>query len=51
MPMHIYYDNKWAISIVHTPILHDKEKHIEVDRLFIEKIDARVICILYLSTT
>ena len=31
MCMHIYCDNKAAISIVHNTVLHDKTKHIEVD--------------------
>ena len=52
MPIRIYCDNKAAISIAHNPVLHDRTKHIEVDKHFIkEKIDAGVICIPYLPTT
>ena len=48
----IYCDNKAAISIAHNPVLHDRTKHIEVDKHFVkEKIKARVICISYLPTT
>ena len=50
--MRIYCDNKAAISIVHNLVLHDRTKHIEVDKHFIkEKIDAEVICLPYLPTT
>lgn len=29
-PMHLYYDNKAAISIAHDPVQHDRSKHVEV---------------------
>ena len=52
MPTRIYCDNKVSISSAHDLVLHDRMKHIEVDKHFIkEKIDAGVICISYLSTT
>ena len=39
-PMKFYCDNKVAISIAHNPVLHDRTKHVEVDKHFIkEKID------------
>ena len=39
-PMKLYCDNNAAISIAHNPILHDRTKHVEVDKHFIEeKID------------
>ncbi|MCQ7416388.1 Ty1/Copia family ribonuclease HI, partial [Salmonella enterica] len=45
-PIRIYCDNKAAISIAQNPVLHDRTKHIEVDKHFIkEKIDTGAICI------
>ena len=39
-PMKMFCDNKSAITIAHSPIHHDKIKHIEIDRHFIkEKLD------------
>ena len=39
-PMKMYCDNKAAIAIAHNPVLHDRTKHVEVDKHFIkEKID------------
>ena len=50
-PMKVYCDNKAAISIAHNPVLHDRTKHIEVDKHFIkEKINAGIICMTYLPT-
>ena len=50
-PIRIYCDNKAAISIAHNPVLHDRTKHIEVDKHFIrEKIEGGVICIPYIPT-
>ena len=52
LPMKIYCDNKAAISIAHNPILHDRTKHIEVDKHFIkEKIESGLICVPYVPTT
>lgn len=52
VPMKIYCDNKAAISIAHNPVLHDRTKHIEVDKHFIkEKIEEGLICIPYVPTS
>ncbi|KAL9447690.1 hypothetical protein AB3S75_015212 [Citrus x aurantiifolia] len=48
----VYCDNKAAISIAHNPVLHDRTKHIEVDKHFIkEKLNTGIICMTYLPTT
>ena len=48
-PIKAYCDNKVAISIAHNPVLHDRTKHVEVDKHFIkEKIDNRQICTTYI---
>ncbi|RVW98554.1 hypothetical protein CK203_026828 [Vitis vinifera] len=31
-PMKLYCDNKVAISVAHNPVLHDRTKHVEVDK-------------------
>ena len=50
-PTKIYCDNKAAVSIAHNPVLHDRTKHIEVDKHFIkEKIEAGTICLPYIPT-
>ncbi|KAH9649138.1 hypothetical protein KPL70_025878 [Citrus sinensis] len=50
LPMKIYCDNKAAISIAHNPVLHDRTKHIEVDKHFIkEKIESGVICVPFVT--
>ena len=50
-PMMLYCDNKVAISIAHNPVLHDRTKHVEVDKHFIkEKIDNSVVCMIYIPT-
>ena len=50
-PMKLYCDNKVVISIAHNPVLHDRTKHVEVDKPFIkEKIDNRVVCLTYVPT-
>ncbi|CAH9115704.1 unnamed protein product, partial [Cuscuta europaea] len=36
LPMKLYCDNKATINIAHNPVLHDRTKHIEVDRHFIK---------------
>jgi len=50
-PMKLYYDNKYAISIAHNLVQHDRTKHIEDERHFIkEKLDNGLICTPYVST-
>ena len=49
-PRKLYCDNKAAISIAHNPFLHDRTKHVEVDKHFIQKIDNRVVCMTYIPT-
>lgn len=51
IPMSLYYDNKAATSIAHSPIQHDRTKHIEVDRHFIrEKLLTGLICTPFVKT-
>ena len=51
LPMKLYCDNKVAISIAHNPILHDRTKHVEVDKHFIkEKIEGGLVCMIYVPT-
>ena len=51
LPARVYCDNKATISIAHNPVLHDRTKHVEVDKHFIkEKIDNGVICMPYIPT-
>ncbi|KAF5467582.1 hypothetical protein F2P56_011820 [Juglans regia] len=51
LPMKLYCDNKAAIGIAHNLVLHDRTKHVEVDKHFIkEKIDSGVIYLPYIST-
>ena len=50
-PMKLYCDNKAAISISHNPVLHDRTKHVEVDKHFIkEKIEDGSVCMNYIPT-
>jgi len=50
-PIILYGDNKWAISISHNPVQHDKTKHIEIDRHFIkEKLDSGLITTFYVPS-
>ena len=51
-PMRLYCDNNSVISIVHSPVQHDKTKHVEVDKHFIkEKLDSSLICNPYISSS
>ena len=50
-PIKAYCDNKAAISIAHNPVLHNRTKHVEVDKNFIkEKKESGQICITYVPT-
>ena len=52
LPMRVYCDNKAAISIAHNPVLHDRTKHVEIDKHFIkEKLEEGLICMPYMPTT
>ncbi|KAL6180482.1 hypothetical protein ACLB2K_047145 [Fragaria x ananassa] len=49
--MPLYCDNKAAIEIAHNPVQHDRTKHVEVDRHFIEeKLDGQVIYFPFVPT-
>jgi len=49
--MRIYCDNKSAINIVHNPMQHDTNKHVEIGRHFInEKLDNGTICTSFVSS-
>lgn len=49
--MQLYCDNKSAINIAHNLVLHDRTKHIEVDRHFIEeKLNKWLICTPYIPS-
>lgn len=47
----MYCDNKAAISISHNPVLHDRTKHVEIDKHVIkEKIDIGLVSMIYIPT-
>ncbi|KAH9697911.1 retrovirus-related pol polyprotein from transposon RE1 [Citrus sinensis] len=51
LPMKVYCDNKSAIAIAHNPVLHNRTKHVEVDKHFIkEKLDSGLFCMPYIPT-
>ena len=51
LPMKLYCDNKAAISIAHNLVLHDRTKHVEVDKHLIkEKIEGGVVGMIYVPT-
>ena len=46
--MKLYCDK---ISVAHNPVLHDRTKHVEVDKHFSkEKIDNKLVCMTYIPT-
>ena len=52
LPIQVFCDNKTVVAIAHNPVLHDRTKHIEVNRHFIkEKIDNGVVCLSYVPST
>ena len=47
-PIRLYCDNKSVVNIAHNPLQHDRTKHIEIDRHFInEKLDSKLFCTPY----
>ena len=51
LPIKVFCDNKAAIAIAHNPVLHDRTKHVEVDKHFIkEKLEEGLICMPYIPT-
>ena len=49
--MSLYYDNKLTIKIAYNPVLHDRTKHVEIDRYFIkEKLSEGIICTSFVLT-
>ena len=50
-PMKAFCDNKVVIVIAHNPVLHDRTKHVKVDKHFIkEKLENGLIVIPYIPT-
>ena len=51
LPMKLYCDNKATISFTHNPVLHDRKKHVKVDKHFTkEKIEGGIVCMIYVPT-
>ena len=48
--MKVFCDNKAAIAIAHNPVLHDRTKHVEVDKHFIKEKLEGLICMPYIPT-
>lgn len=52
LPMKVFCDNKAAIAIAHNPVLHDRTKHVEVNKHFIkEKLENGLIIMPYIPTS
>ncbi|GAA0162849.1 hypothetical protein LIER_18854 [Lithospermum erythrorhizon] len=50
-PIQLYCDNQSAMSITHNPVQHDRTRHVEVDRHFInEKLEDKIIRIVHVPT-
>jgi hypothetical protein len=48
--MELYYDNKMVIGISHNLIQHNRTKHLEIDRHFInKKLDSHIISLPFVS--
>ena len=51
LPMKVFCDNKAVIAIAYNLVLHDRTKHVEVDKHFIkEKLEEWLICMPYIPT-
>ena len=51
-PLKLYCGNKIVISITYNLVLHDKTKHVEIDKHFVkEKLEEGVICTPFVLTT
>ncbi|XP_049936825.1 retrovirus-related Pol polyprotein from transposon RE2 isoform X2 [Nymphaea colorata] len=49
--MKMYCDNKSAINLANNPVLHDRTKHVEIDRHFIrERIDSKELILPYMKS-
>ena len=49
--MKVFCDNKAVIVIAYNLVLHDRTKHVEVDKHFIkEKLEEWLICMPYIPT-
>ena len=48
--MKLYCINKAAISIAHNLILHDRMKHVEVDKHLIKEKIGGIVCMTYVPT-
>jgi myosin-crossreactive antigen len=49
--MNLFCDNKAAINISHNLVQHDRTKHVEVDRHFIEQnLEAKIIRFLFVKS-
>ncbi|CAN6461482.1 unnamed protein product [Victoria cruziana] len=50
-PMKMFCHNKAVINLANNPIMHDKTKHMEIDRYFIrEKIDSKELILPYMRS-
>lgn len=49
--MHLYCDNKTAINLTNNLVIHDRTKHVEIDRHFIRKeIDSKELVLPYIKS-
>ena len=50
LPIKLYCDNKAIVSIAHNLVLHDRTKHVEVDKHFIKEKIGGTICTIYIPS-